>query len=167
MQKPGKLNGKLRERIALIAFGSLLLVTLTISSVINHREIKDDIHPPSSKQILGFADDFLGDSLHAEIGKMLDCSGFTRAVFGNYNIVLPASAAGQYNSCERLEHAKLNPADLVFFKTYSDNISHVGLCIDSLRFIHSPGIGKYVRIDSLTHNYWSRRFAGSGKVKLN
>ena len=116
------------------------------------------------EELVIFAKSYLKDSTNAETGRLLDCSGYTRKVFGNFDIKLSSSSVEQYEGAMRLDSSRFKAGDLVFFVTRGNQISHVGIGIDSLYFIHSPGRGKFVRIDSLTHNYWKPRIAGYGRM---
>ena len=46
-------------------------------------------------------------------------------------------------------------------------ISHVGLYIGNDRFIHAPRTGKNIEITSLSHKYWSSKYAFARRVKKN
>lgn len=93
-----------------------------------------------------------------------DCSGFVRYVFGQaIGLHLPRNAASQFLAGLKVSRSDMQPGDLVFFRTAGrrGRISHVGIYIDNGRFIHSPSRGETVRVDNLSDNYWSRRFAGA------
>jgi len=60
-----------------------------------------------------------------------------------------------------VSRGSLETGDLVFFKTNnSGKVSHVGIYIGRGRFIHAPGRGKRIGIESLDGKYYSRRYAG-------
>ncbi len=55
---------------------------------------------------------------------------------------------------------QLQPGDVVcFFGTYRPGCSHVGIYIGDGKYVHAPGTGKTVRVDSLSAR--SRSFGGS------
>jgi cell wall-associated NlpC family hydrolase len=55
----------------------------------------------------------------------------------------------------------LEKGDLVFFNTNnSGKVSHVGVYIGNGRFIHAPGRGKKIGIDSLDSKYYIKHYAG-------
>lgn len=91
-----------------------------------------------------------------------DCSGYTKYVFGQAGYQLPHGARYQF---EKLDPVK-KPAygDLVFFKTYTPNVSHVGIYTGDERFLHSPSTGKTVSYASMTSSYWKTRYAGARTV---
>lgn len=119
---------------------------------------------PTAKQIIATAVSFLPDSRMANMGKRLDCSGYTRAVYSEWGIELAPSSLQQYRECVLVENDELSMAYLVFFRTGGDEVSHVGILLSDSTFIHSPGRGRNVRIDSLDHKYWKQRFIGAGKA---
>jgi cell wall-associated NlpC family hydrolase len=101
------------------------------------------------------------------LGTSLDCSGFTKAVYNHYKIHLPASSTGQYSKTMRFEKEASEPGDLLFFNTSGTGISHVAISLGNNKFIHSPGKGKKVCIDSIEQLYWNKRFISGGKVNFN
>jgi cell wall-associated NlpC family hydrolase len=75
---------------------------------------------------------------------------------------LPRTSREQFRAGSPIAPEALRPADLVFFATRSGkNVSHVGIYIGDGRFIHAPGRGKTIRIDSLSQNYYRRRLVGA------
>jgi cell wall-associated NlpC family hydrolase len=56
----------------------------------------------------------------------------------------------------------LEKADLVFFSIQSGRkVSHVGLYVGEGAFVHAPGRGKGIRVDSLSNPYFRRRYVGA------
>jgi len=96
-----------------------------------------------------------------------DCSGFTRHVFAlGLGLVLPRSADEQAaaRGLVHVERADLRPGDLVFFNTLKRTYSHVGIYIGDGRFIHAPKTGGEVRIETMRHAYWARRYTGARRM---
>ena len=92
----------------------------------------------------------------------LDCSGLTMTAYRLSGLALPRAAAEQYASGEPVAEQRLHDADLVFFASASrTRPSHVGLYLGDGRFIHAPGSGGVVRIDSLADEYYQRRYLGA------
>lgn len=90
-----------------------------------------------------------------------DCSGLTMTVYQLNGIDLPRSSMEQYEAGIPVKRDSLTKGDLVFFATSgSDKVSHVGVYVGGGRFIHAPGIGKIIRIDSLADNYFRKRYLG-------
>jgi cell wall-associated NlpC family hydrolase len=91
-----------------------------------------------------------------------DCSGFVQYVFAHtLGIDLPDTSISQFLAGTKVARSELQTGDLVFFHTRGKNVSHVGIYLDSGRFIHSPSTGKRVRVDELSDSYWARRYVGA------
>lgn len=91
-----------------------------------------------------------------------DCSGLTMTAYRLNGYKLPRTSRGQFRAGNPIAADALQPADLVFFATTSGRrVSHVGLYIGQGRFIHAPGRGKTIRIDSLSQGYYRRRMIGA------
>lgn len=91
-----------------------------------------------------------------------DCSGLAMAVYQLNGLQLPRLSRDQYNVGVHVSKKQLKEGDLVFFKTASrTKISHVGIYAGGDRFIHAPGKGKKIRIDSLSNRYYTQRYAGA------
>jgi len=95
-----------------------------------------------------------------------DCSGLIQFAYARAGIELPRTAREQFQVTERLERKELRPGDLVFFRIKGRAIDHVGMYIGGGRFIHAPRPGKDVEEAELHNAYWSRRYAGAGRVPL-
>lgn len=94
----------------------------------------------------------------------LDCSRFTREVFKKFNgTILPVTAADQFGAGKKVVHRKLAYADLVFFKTVGNKISHVGIYLQGRQFIHVSS-SRGVIISSMDEKYWSKRYAGVRRI---
>jgi cell wall-associated NlpC family hydrolase len=99
-----------------------------------------------------------------------DCSGFTRWTFKTIT-TLPHSSMLQYKLGKRASYkrvhkrARLKRGDLVFFKTTSAKVGHVGMYLDKGRFVHaSSGAGK-VTISSVYDKYfYGPRFRGGIRI---
>lgn len=91
-----------------------------------------------------------------------DCSGLTSYTYGNAGIAIPRTAAAQFLAANHTPNHHLEAGDLVFFNTEGRKISHVGIYIGDGQFVHAPGYGKRVRLESLNDTYWRTRIRGSG-----
>ena len=95
-----------------------------------------------------------------------DCSGFVYRVYlQSVGAALPRTAQAQYSFREPIEAAKLQPGDLLFFNT-TGPITHVGIYEGEGWFIHaaSDGPKRGVIESSLLESYWSKTFAGAGRI---
>lgn len=93
-----------------------------------------------------------------------DCSGLTMAVYQLNGLNLPRSSRDQYSIGAPVERTELAKGDLVFFATKGwKKVSHVGVYAGDDRFIHAPGKGKTIRVDSLSDRYFLSRYVGAKK----
>ena len=117
------------------------------------------------RQIVRTATNFLGLPYRwggASPRDGFDCSGLTMTAYRLNGYKLPRTSRGQFRAGNPIAADALQPADLVFFATASGRrVSHVGLYIGQGRFIHAPGRGKTIRIDSLSQGYYRRRMIGA------
>jgi cell wall-associated NlpC family hydrolase len=90
----------------------------------------------------------------------VDCSGFVQAVFRHNGIELPRTADAQFEVGRRVLETDLRPGDLVFFQTYTEGASHVGIYLGGGRFVHASA-SNGVRIDSLSDGYYATRYLGA------
>jgi cell wall-associated NlpC family hydrolase len=93
-----------------------------------------------------------------------DCSGFIKFIFRNFGLELPHSSYTLYKISKHIETANAQSGDLVFFITRGKGVSHVGIYLGNNQFIHSPGRGRTVSIDSLNAYYYKRHLVGFGSV---
>ena len=95
----------------------------------------------------------------------LDCSGLVQAVFRNaLGLDLPRTAHEMASQGDKISRQELKPGDLVFFNTMRRAFSHVGIYMGDGRFMHSPSSGGSVRIESMSTQYWAKRFNGARRL---
>jgi NlpC/P60 family len=93
-----------------------------------------------------------------------DCSGFVEYVFAQNGIALPRDVQQQWNAGRPVPRPDLKPGDLVFFSITGHGASHVGIVVGSDTFVHAPSSRGRVRMEQLSAEYWSRRFAGARRI---
>lgn len=94
--------------------------------------------------------------------KGFDCSGLIMASYQMNGLNIPRSSPEQFQKGRPVSRKELGKADLVFFSTKRGRkVSHVGLYVGNNTFIHAPGTGKSIRVDSLSNPYYRRHYAGS------
>lgn len=96
----------------------------------------------------------------------MDCSGFVWKVFSLLNHDLPRCAREQFRVGREIGKDELNIGDLVFFQTYAKYPSHVGIYLGDNRFIHASSGSRQVRITSLDHPYYVKRYIGAKRMFL-
>lgn len=96
-----------------------------------------------------------------------DCSGFTSFTFNKINFSLPHSSIDQATVGSRIDRSQAQRGDLIFFKTTSRSIGHVGIITeiteDDIKFIHSS-TSSGVIISSVNERYYSKRFVQINRV---
>ena len=95
-----------------------------------------------------------------------DCSGYVKYVFNHFGVDLTRTSANQYANSVRIKKSELQVGDLVFFSQNagSSKVGHVGIYVGGGQFIHAAAPGKGVRYDSLSSDYYSSHYIGSGRV---
>jgi len=91
-----------------------------------------------------------------------DCSGYTKYVFGHFNINLPRTAAEQYYAGQAVSVSEAKPGDLVAFKT-SSYISHIGIYLGGDKFISATSSGG-IAVASVYGPYWGNHFLGYSRI---
>ena len=95
----------------------------------------------------------------------IDCSAFVQRLYDNvFCTNLFRTAFEQFRMCRAVWNSdSLKEGDLVFFKTKGRTISHVGIYLMNDFFVHASS-SQGVIISSLNEDYWSRKYAGAGKI---
>jgi lipoprotein Spr len=95
----------------------------------------------------------------------VDCSGFAgvllKEVFGKE---ISGSSASIHNQCAAVSQDELQEGDLIFFKTESKEVSHVGVYLQNNKFIHAA-IKRGVVIDDLHETYYQKYYFGAGRLQ--
>lgn len=90
-----------------------------------------------------------------------DCSGLMLWAHKQMGISIPRTSLEQSRSGKAVSKSDLQPGDLVFFKTTSAPVGHVGMYIGNGQFVHAPNKNKPVKIDSLSSSYYSSRYVNA------
>ena len=91
-----------------------------------------------------------------------DCSGYVQYVYKRAGYKVSHGARSQYSELRPIKAPQVG--DLVFFRTTSSGISHVGIYAGNFRFLHSPRTGKTVEYADMRIKYWKTRYAGARTV---
>ena len=96
-----------------------------------------------------------------------DCSGFVYSIYKNvYNFSLYRQAEDMVKNTKPADKANLSTGDLVFFKISGNKISHVGIYLESNKFVHASS-SKGVMISDLDEPYFIRDYCCAGRVMKN
>jgi len=95
-----------------------------------------------------------------------DCSGFVFLIYSKYVPDMPRRSIDQFRFGEIVNRDELEPADLVFFKTFEAPVSHVGIYIGDDSFIHAASEGPRtgIIISSLKESYYRESYMGARRV---
>ena len=151
--------------LILVGIG-LLLIMLIANSVFLSLKNKGSVQYPSGYEIEEYAVSFVKGKEREKQGRKMDCSGYTRNVYKHFGIKIARSSLDQSKQSAFLDVNNIKKGNLIFFSMNNNTVSHVGIFLGNGKFIHSPGRGKYVRIDSLTNNYWKQSFIAGGKISF-
>lgn len=92
-----------------------------------------------------------------------DCSGLVFFTHQRFGLLVPRTSRDQADDAEGIKPRKLKRGDLVFFRINSRRVNHVGIYIGDRRFVHAPGAGKPVTINSLDDEFYAARFDSAGR----
>ena len=92
-----------------------------------------------------------------------DCSGLVFFAHRQFGLTVPRTSREQARQAAEVKERKLRPGDLVFFKIGSRHVNHVGVYVGERQFVHAPGKGKAVTVNSLDDEYYQRRFSSAGR----
>jgi cell wall-associated NlpC family hydrolase len=92
-----------------------------------------------------------------------DCSGFVFYTHRQFGLSVPRTSRDQAKQADDVKERKLQRGDLVFFRIGSRRVNHVGIYIGGKEFVHAPGAGKPVTINSLDDEFYSERFESAGR----
>lgn len=94
-----------------------------------------------------------------------DCSGLIAHVVQDaFRLRFPRTTEEQSLVGRPVSRNAIEPGDLVFFNTLGRPNSHVGVYLGDRRFLHAPNRRGVVRIESMDHSYWSKRFDQARRV---
>lgn len=83
-----------------------------------------------------------------------DCSGYTMYVYSRLGKKLPHNSARQYSVVRHISKSSKQLGDLIFFRSSSGSIYHVGIYAGSNRIWHSPRSGSNVKLSTI----WSTSY---------
>ena len=122
----------------------------------------------SNVMLYRFIDEWMGTRyrMGGTTKKGVDCSAFVQNLYQYvFGLNLLRTAWMQFESSKYISNiSDLKEGDLVFFRINSSRITHVGVYLRNNFFVHSAS-SKGVSIANLNSDYWSRYFAGGGRVK--
>ncbi len=111
------------------------------------------------QQIVSLAESLIGSPYKygGSSPKGFDCSGLVYYTHQQLGISVPRSTKQQAHYRPGKSLAAANPGDILFFRIYGNNISHVGIYTGNNKFIHAPKSGKQVAYAYIDDPYWRQR----------
>jgi cell wall-associated NlpC family hydrolase len=94
----------------------------------------------------------------------LDCSSFTQQVFREQSVKLPRTAREQFYVGDEVMRGDLKKGDLVFFQTYANFPSHVGIYLGNRKMIHASSREHRVVISTMDTPYYLSRYLGARRM---
>jgi cell wall-associated NlpC family hydrolase len=91
-----------------------------------------------------------------------DCSAYVQHVYAMVGISLPRTADAQYDYGKPAVGG-VRPGDLVFFETYTEGVSHVGIYLGHGEFVHASS-SHGVMVSKLSDSYWASRYVGAKRL---
>lgn len=135
---------------------------------VDEKESKHSSTSLSINKVVQSAYEKLGSRyVYDDIGrKGYDCSGLTYSIYLNeLGIELNRNSIDQAKNGLQIDKKDLIPGDLVFFKTSSEGISHVGLYIGEGNMIHASSGHRKVMITNINQSsYYSSRYATARRI---
>jgi len=92
-----------------------------------------------------------------------DCSGLVVYAAHGAGVRVPRTVREQLSTGMPVARGELRSGDLIFMHLAHKEL-HVGIALDSERFIHAPSRGGYVRIDSLAAPPYARGFMSARRI---
>jgi cell wall-associated NlpC family hydrolase len=120
-----------------------------------------EIQSNKLKQLLDCAFEMIGTKYSfgaTNESSKTDCSLYTQNVFKKVGINLPRSSADQSSVGESISLSDIKVGDLLFFRTYKEEPSHVGIYIGNNKMIHASFKQGEVIVDDISKGYFQKRF---------
>ena len=134
-------------------------------AVIEEISAKSETGASDGKLLLAI-DDWLGAPYRygGESRSGVDCSAFVQSVFMQVGIELPRTSKAQSQVGSQVSRGNIRMSDLLFFNTSGGGVSHVGIALDNVRFVHAS-TSKGVIISRLSESYYDKRVLFGRRVR--
>ncbi|MDQ1267428.1 MAG: putative lipoprotein NlpC [Campylobacterota bacterium] len=157
-------------------FSAFLILASTLSAQNNVAEnqgrpyiLVDKVYETHAKgRVVSKAQEFLGTAygFGNKNSRQTDCSGFTQQVFKEIGITLPRSAAEQSKIGSTVDVNNLEIGDLLFYKTYKKEPSHVAIYAGDGQMIHASFRNRQVQYDAIDKAYYKKRFIYAKRLSI-
>ncbi len=152
---------------------SRILLTICLSAAAVGRAQEPPPEPPGIiSSVLAVAKEYIGTPYRygGTTPRGFDCSGYVRFVFSAFGLELSRSSVAQASQGSEVELDRIQPGDLLFFKTRGkrSRISHVGIYLGGRQFIHAGSWGgpgkRGVKIAQLDSTYYAQRLVSARRL---
>ncbi|WP_053219464.1 C40 family peptidase [Virgibacillus senegalensis] len=92
-----------------------------------------------------------------------DCSGLIQYIYQSHGMKLPRTVSELWNISKPVDSPSLG--DFVFFQTYKQGPSHMGIYVGDGKFLHA-GESRGVEISEMENPYWSPRYLGAKRLTI-
>lgn len=93
----------------------------------------------------------------------IDCSGLAQNILGDLGVDLPRTVREQRFMGEAVPVSKVRAGDLIFFRFSGGTVDHVGVALDSNRFVHAS-TSRGVVVDLFMDEYFARTLVEARRV---
>jgi len=163
-------TNSLKKMIAGAAcLGVILTATVVAAPSAAHAAVQSSVASKKADSILSFAKSLQGKvkyqfGVNNPSKLILDCSSFTKYVFGKQGVSLKWGSKAQSKQGKFVSKSNLQKGDLVFFSVSTPgSINHVGIYMGNGNFIHNTTGSTYgVKISKLSD--YSKRYITARRV---
>lgn len=93
-----------------------------------------------------------------------DCSGLVYFLAKQLGVSLPRTASEMFSAGVAVSKEDLQAGDLVFYNTYGEGASHVGIYDGKGNFIHAESQEKGVTVTEFSREWWVVRYLGARRI---
>ena len=155
-------------RLKILPMLMLVAMTVVLSGCGLLRPTDDGNVPVKAQKVMRTAYGQLGTKYRlggASPQKGFDCSGLIYWAYGKNGVKVPRITSDQAKTGQSVSKYNAHAGDIVVFRTGSSPRGlHTGIYAGDNSFIHSPGMGKRVRMDKIDSDYWKSRLVAVRRV---
>lgn len=93
-----------------------------------------------------------------------DCSGLVYYSYQSLGMRVPRTTRQLARQATTLKKNEIMPGDLLFFQTFGNKVSHVGIYAGENQFIHAAKSGENVSYANIEEPYWRARLIKAGRL---
>ena len=93
-----------------------------------------------------------------------DCSGLVQYSYSQAGKFVPRTTGQLWSALQPVSPAEMKPGDVLFFQI-EGKMSHVGLYLGDLEFVHAPSSGRTVSVASLESPFYGGSLIRAGRPR--